>query len=472
MKKRIIVLMLVLEISMMSVLIYLLYSQKETITITEKSFEFVFTLISIAISTWIGLNIYNIVEKSEFDNLKKEVAKKKEEYEDTVDILTKQLISASNELKKMQIQQKEITENILEERKSLFENHLNINNTWYVPFKTLCHDKINKTNFEILGYLIQVEKMYFEAYKADEQDDIIESIKLCKEGLYIIDICKNLFDNNTFETSKSNPWFSFYLQIRESDFYYFIGNYYRLCKQDYKKAKENYIKELDILIHIDYLIRNNELDINDPYCLAKHYNTIATSYIFLMDFKDQQYEEYSVMAYKYSQLSIKTNHANAKAYRNFGVISERRGLLKQAEEAYQNSISKNPREYKSYLCMASLFLKNITKKLIIENKGSYMFKEFGKLEKENIKVKLKEINIILNTGISYASIPNDFHNKLGWCYSYLYLLEDNPTQAKSYFNESEKQLKIANQLNPNLASKNLDRLYKIKEFKATNEIVH
>ncbi len=30
------------------------------------------------------------------------------------------------------------------------------------------------TTFEILGYLTQVEKMYYEAYKADEQDDPAE----------------------------------------------------------------------------------------------------------------------------------------------------------------------------------------------------------------------------------------------------------------------------------------------------------
>ena len=99
MKKAIMVLLLILEIGMMSVLIYLLCSQKNTLTITEQSFEFLLTLISIAISIWAGLNIYNVIEKSEFEHLKKEVENEKKSYENTVMILTKQLASAKNDLK-------------------------------------------------------------------------------------------------------------------------------------------------------------------------------------------------------------------------------------------------------------------------------------------------------------------------------------------------------------------------------------
>ncbi len=244
-----------------------------------------------------------------------------------------------------------------------------------------------------------------------------------------------------------------------------MGNYYRTHLRNEQKSKENYIKELDILVSIDYLIKRKELLINDPYCIAKHYNTIATSYIFLMDFKDKHYDEYSVLAYKYSLLSIRSQYANSKAYRNFGVISERRQQFEQAEEAYRSSIGKNPKDYKSYLCLASLLLKQITKQLILESNNTYTFKNISISEKTYIENKLKEINTILNYGMSFSTKQNDFYNKLGWSYSYLYLLEDNPELSISYFNESEKQLKIANQLQPNLANKNLDRLYHIKEFK-------
>lgn len=430
------------------------------------------TLFSIAISTWLGLNIYNVIEKNEFESLKREVEDKKRDYEKSVDEFTEKLSAADNliqvlknDLTNMSKQQKALKENILEERISIFESNLNINNTWYKPFKALCHDNTTMTTFEILGYLTQVEKMYYEAYKADEQDDPAESLKYCKEGLLILEQCKKHFNNESYETSKSNPWFSFYLQIRESDFYYFMGNYYRTHHRDEQKSKENYIKELDILVSIDYLIKRKELLINDPYCIAKHYNTIATSYIFLMDFNDEHYDEYSVLAYKYSLLSIRSQYANSKAYRNFGVISERRQQFEQAEEAYRTSIGKNPKEYKSYLCLASLLLKQITKQLILESNNTYTFKNISISEKTYIENKLKEINTILNSGMSFSTKQNDFYNKLGWSYSYLYLLEDNPELSISYFNESEKQLKIANQLQPNLANKNLDRLYHIKEFK-------
>ena len=57
-----------------------------------------------------------------------------------------------------------------------------------------------------------------------------------------------------------------------------------------------------------------------------------------MDFNDEHYDEYSVLAYKYSLLSIRSQYANSKAYRNFGVISERRQQFEQAEEAYRTSM--------------------------------------------------------------------------------------------------------------------------------------
>lgn len=126
------------------------------------------TLFSIAISTWLGLNIYNVIEKNEFESLKREVEDKKRDYEKSVDEFTEKLSAADNliqvlknDLTNMSKQQKALKENILEERISIFESNLNINNTWYKPFKALCHDNTTMTTFEILGYLTQVEKMYY-----------------------------------------------------------------------------------------------------------------------------------------------------------------------------------------------------------------------------------------------------------------------------------------------------------------------
>lgn len=105
------------------------------------------TLFSIAISTWLGLNIYNVIEKNEFESLKREVEDKKRDYEKSVDEFTEKLSAADNliqvlknDLTNMSKQQKALKENILEERISIFESNLNINNTWYKPFKALCHD--------------------------------------------------------------------------------------------------------------------------------------------------------------------------------------------------------------------------------------------------------------------------------------------------------------------------------------------
>ena len=464
MKKAIMVLLLILEIGMMSVLIYLLCSQKNTLTITEQSFEFLLTLISIAISIWAGLNIYNVIEKSEFEHLKKEVENEKKSYENTVMILTKQLASAKNDLKELYEQQKEITENIVEERRSIFEANLNINNTWYKPFKELCHDNNSQTTFKIFGYLTQVEKMYYGAYKADEQNVSIEALKYCEEGLDILNTCKKLFDNSAYCTSKNNLWYSFYLQIRESDFYYFMGNYYRLYARNNEKSKSYYERELDILKHIDYLIRESELNINDSFCLAKHYNTIAVSYVFLMDLVDpsqSMYQEYSLMAYRYSQNSIDTKYANSKAYRNYGVILERRKEYNRAKAAYKKSVSKNPREYKSYLCLASLLLKEITQQLEIEHKDSFIFKKVSLSQKKHLKKQLENILANLNLGMGYAPVTDDFHNKLGWCYSFLCLLEDDPSQALFYYNEGERHLNIVEQVRPEITKKNKNRLHSI-----------
>ncbi len=102
------------------------------------------TLFSIAISTWLGLNIYNVIEKNEFESLKREVEDKKRDYEKSVDEFTEKLSAADNliqvlknDLTNMSKQQKALKENILEERISIFESNVNINNTWYKPFKAL-----------------------------------------------------------------------------------------------------------------------------------------------------------------------------------------------------------------------------------------------------------------------------------------------------------------------------------------------
>ena len=228
--------------------------------------------------------------------------------------------------------------------------------------------------------------------------------------------------------------------------------------------KSYYERELDILKHIDYLIRESELNINDSFCLAKHYNTIAVSYVFLMDLVDpsqSMYQEYSLMAYRYSQNSIDTKYANSKAYRNYGVILERRKEYNRAKAAYKKSVSKNPREYKSYLCLASLLLKEITQQLEIEHKDSFIFKKVSLSQKKHLKKQLENILANLNLGMGYAPVTDDFHNKLGWCYSFLCLLEDDPSQALFYYNEGERHLNIVEQVRPEITKKNKNRLHSI-----------
>ena len=60
--------------------------------------------------------------------------------------------------------------------------------------------------------------------------------------------------------------------------------------------------------------------------------------------------------------------------------------------------------------------------------------------------------------MGYARVTDDFDNKLGWCYSLLCLLEDDPSQALSYYNEGEKHLNVVKQVRPEIAEKNINRL--------------
>lgn len=423
------------------------------------SFDFAVSVIGIAVTTWLGLNIYNVIEKNELKELERELNKSKKQLDQKIIEVYNKSDSFSQEINQISKDQIEIKNNLFQQRIELLKNSFNVKNTWFKLFYSFCENE-KKELFETYGFFIRIEQLYNEVYRLNEQGESNDIHYYCEEGLRLISTAKSMINHDL----ERNNWFIAYLPIRESDFYYFSGlQYKREGALDRFKTNINF--ELRILLNIDAKIQDKIITIKDPICLAKHYNTIAISCIYLMNLNDSDSKDNERMAFEYSKKSIDTNYANAKSTRNYGTLLERKGQFQEAREKYLEALKKDRFDYNSYYCLGSLEIKLIKNSLINEENGKYIFKVDLLEESQliDIRRKLHKGLINLQMGLAYAQDKIKFFNKIGLCYSYLALVEVEDERNKciqsayNYFYMSDPSQTYTNQMN-------LSRLERIQQY--------
>ena len=284
----------------------------------------IISILSIAVSIWIGLNIYNVVNKEDIEDT---VEKLHEEYERT----------ASDNLKYNLLKYFDATKDRYE-----------ISQFFHEAF-----EDSEEYSTSLYKKLLEIEKLYVKCVNAYEKGHRDES-----EGraLQIIDLTRKP------SKYKKDILIYCYFLSRKSD-----ALFYKYYRKSIDKVKES-ISLYDELLDIIHKSREYELD---SQSLAYINNTIGYTYKIMADMTKSGDEKEDLLkkAVYYLDKAIKDNPQKARYLQNLGAVYQEIGKLYNgdnkldnlylAQEKYERAASAILYDYKSYNNRGSIELEII-----------------------------------------------------------------------------------------------------------------
>lgn len=406
-------------------------------------------IIGIAISVWIGLNIYNIIKRDSIKEL------------ETV-------------AKQTQIELNEFSNNYKQFNITAIENaHIPEDriNTYYINEFTQKYSNI--LNYKLTKYIVFFERSFesiINSYNNNNSD-------LMKNNLAKLENEINLFKkeinykNNTLNTDEWN-FIQSYITCRIADYNYYCGLYHKSIKE-YKsahsflcKAKDNY---LNVIIKYKIDDQTTKIYINNVlgYIYQLFYN--------ICDDKDvQKKKENAKKAFEYSKKACFDENGNdlntgyVRDYRNYGVNIE--NYIKYYEKDNDEYIIKlfdaynqyliayrlNKNDIKTLTCLSSCILKIFDRIIEIHDDKNGNYKNLSTLDTNIINKKLNELEINYNSDqlidaankylllaflIDNTSVAAHYH--MIHVYMYEYLLSNNDTYKEKGLKEIENVIALS-----------------------------
>lgn len=406
-------------------------------------------IIGIAISVWIGLNIYNIIKRDSIKEL------------ETV-------------AKQTQIELNEFSNNYKQFNITAIENaHIPEDriNTYYINEFTQKYSNI--LNYKLTKYIVFFERSFesiINSYNNNNSD-------LMKNNLAKLENEINLFKkeinykNNTLNTDEWN-FIQSYITCRIADYNYYCGLYHKSIKE-YKsahsflcKAKDNYLNVI-----IKYKIDDQT---------AKIYINNVLGYIYQLfynicdDKNVQEKKENAKKAFEYSKKACFDENGNdlntgyVRDYRNYGVNIE--NYIKYYEKDNDEYIMNLFNAYNQYLtayrlkkndiktltCLSSCILKIFDRIIEIHDDKNDNYKNLSILDTNIINKKLNELEVNYNSDqlidaankylllafhIDNTSVAAHYH--MIHVYMYEYLLSNNDIYKEKGLKEIENVIALS-----------------------------
>lgn len=384
-------------------------------------------IIGIAISVWIGLNIYNIVKRDSIKELETVARKTQTE-----------LNEFSNNYKQFNI--------TAIENAYLPEDRIN---SYFL-------DEFTKSNSDILDYKLTKYIVFFE--KSFER--IIDNYDNGNDGLMKKYLDKLKIEIDCFKSDiqlkypklekNSKDLIDSYICCREGDYHYYCGLYYKfrninpMSIDELRISQKSYSKIIE-----EYKINNK---------LVQTYVNNVQGYIYQllqgMSENIDERKEYVKLAYDYSKNAcIDENGKTIKneyprSYRNYGVnienylkyYDERYPFIEgmfEAYEQYKLAYEIDKMDIKTLTSLSSCVLKIFDYIIDISNDSSGIYKSISGVELDIINKKLDEIKIkysltelldVAKKHLQIAMLVDNtniaVHYHMIHVYMYLYLLNN------------------------------------------------
>lgn len=309
------------------------------------------TMIGIAVSVWIGLNIYNVLSKEDIEN--------------KIEIALTSIEQSENDLKLATL--------------------INISKEYPVSYLfSLMLSNVQSIYLDDINTLLEIEYLYMKMTENYEKGNFEATVALGEEGYEIIKRKYKDYEKYTYKHFGLNQYefLSMYYKCRYADFIYYINYVY-----DRLKIKEVNIKDLEKSIELYKALykdisKQNMIKIdclNGEIC-AYIYNTIALTYTMIIkhlidrDVLSRYLEEaikyYNIITYHNEDAPYQYEN-RPRYYRNYAALLEKYKNSSIDEKKsiyglYKKALELDTSDHRAYNAYYSYCLKEI-ENLIKEN---------------------------------------------------------------------------------------------------------
>ena len=309
------------------------------------------SIIGFAVTVWAGLNIYNYLEKKDFE---KYVEEKYNKTDLEINGLIKKNIDIVNKVN-------------LFWKGQFLQELLKTNNDTMSAYLFDKFNKLENDNDYKYEDLVIIEQLFYQVYQIHyNSNSNIDRDVLVKKAKKGIENIRNYLKNY----DKENHFLYGYLNFREAEFDYYIGWHIQNSNQVriYLNKAINIYFDIANIFGIDILKVNN-IDADTTFTgnnrdLSAYYaNTIGSAY------NEIRCKEYNDRAIYYCSCAVKwveTDFENEVYKRNYGIALERSGNFEEAKIQYLKAVNSNKINSKNMHTLLSIIHKIISKKLNIE----------------------------------------------------------------------------------------------------------
>ncbi len=398
------------------------------------------SIIAIAVSVWIGLNINIAIEKGELS-----------EKIENLDQHTRKLEEAHQKrLLKFEDDQKNLVNRYEEKYKTNWLTLKRINTDFLkvqwihmiltmsdqYPLSAYLGHILNNIDIDgdlqLINFLLNYENSYKEVSDLYERGLRDECIDKAEEQIALevpdINVCEEL---------------QLYFAVRKSDFIF-----YRVaCEIRNGNKRKELITQLEQSLEIYKELEQDRKiltfnDYNEVY--AYIYNTIGYSYDLMNQIEVDQKRKEEAIGYLEKAVRILKGKSRQRGryYRNLGLMYHRNNDLDNACRAFEESTMNNPGDEKNYVNIAGNILYRIENNLGISDRKCLLCEMDGK-DFCQYKNDLEYVIELCEESIHINYLFEDPYYKIAQAYTYLFLCDKRQKtyilEAKKYLNKLERR---------------------------------
>lgn len=418
------------------------------------------TVISIAVTMWIGLNIYNAVNRQDvekkLDDYEKSIEKMQSDhkkniektmhnyYKNTETVLqnhSENLKATLDDFEKRIDDSDEKREKKTQylTRKAEFANLLYLTGERYCAsnfFATLFWK--TKTEYSNIDSVIKCERKYVQCCISYEKNELVKANILARE---LVEQYRELMSEDPYMSwDEADPMKNF-LKMRLSDTLFYKNM--TTHNFDMREAQESIRYYNEIIKHLNKIIEW------DREIKAYFYNSQGyTLYHMSRHALDSKREKYLNRAQKKLEDAVINIPYKGRYRRNLGLIYQAKGQYKEARKTYKEAFIKDPSDYKAYNTVAALDLKEFDKETGIDNRNKILLDKM--VFKDEIKQRWQSI---IDDDIKWCKSAEricfsfvDTHYNMAKAYLYKYICEERTNPV--LLDLAKVQISIAENLNP------------------------
>lgn len=404
------------------------------------------TIISIAVTIWIGLNIYNVVNKEELEKTleisQKRIQETQNNYIENIRNTLKNYDKRIDDLDEERVKRLRYLT-----RKVEFINLLYLTGNRYYASDFFANLFWNTSaEYSNIDNIIKSERRYIQCCIYYENNEKKKTNRLACD--LIIEYKKMMLEP-PYTTCPINDPMKNFVRMRLSDSY-FYKNMTMADINEFNKREA----EISIQYYQEIIENKSEIKAWDDEILAYFYN--SQGYTRYHIYKHTLFETTEDgIDYLKKTLNILEDAVSKAPYkgrykRNLGLVYQALDDYNEARKNYKEASEDDPLDYKAYNAVVALDLKEFDKKYGISNRSETLLNKIVFTDKmqEECRKHIDEDIMFCQTAEKICFSFIDTHFNMAKAYLYKYLCEGR--SDAELLRQAHEQIDIAEKLNPNV----------------------